>query len=204
MRHQGRITHWKNDKGFGFITPNEGSQQVFVHIRSFSNRLARSAGNGRVTYELKPETRVRSQAHRVAFVGERTATSAPTHRTNILLLFALLLLVFVATMVFAGRLPYAVLWLYLGASLIAFVAYALDKSAAIHARRRTEESTLHLLGLIGGWPGALAAQQLLRHKSSKASFQGVFLVTVAVNCCGLGWLLTTAGRDALRAFIGGA
>jgi len=156
-----------------------------------------------VTCELKPEPKGRSKIHRVAFVGERTAISTPTHRANILLPFALLFLVFVATMVFAARLPYAVLWFYLGASLIAFVAYALDKSAAIHARRRTEESTLHLLGLIGGWPGALAAQQLLRHKSSKASFQGVFWVTVAVNCCGLGWLLTTAGRDVLRPFIGG-
>lgn len=156
-----------------------------------------------MTYELKPEPRGRPQAHRVAFVEERTATSTQTHRANILLLFALLFLAFVATMVFAGRLPYAVLWLYLGASLIAFVAYALDKSAAIKARRRTEESSLHLLGLIGGWPGALAAQQLLRHKSSKASFQGVFWVTVAVNCCGLGWLLTIAGRDVLRPFIGG-
>jgi uncharacterized membrane protein YsdA (DUF1294 family)/cold shock CspA family protein len=204
MRHQGRISHWKDDKGFGLVTPNEGSQQVFVHIRSFSRRLARSAGNGRVTCELKPESGGRSKLNRVAFVGERTATSTPTHHANILLPFALLFLVFVATMAFAGRLPHAVLWLYLGASMIAFVAYALDKSAAIHARRRTGESTLHLFGLIGGWPGALAAQQLLRHKSSKASFQRVFWVTVALNCCGLGWLFTTAGTDALRAFIGGA
>jgi uncharacterized membrane protein YsdA (DUF1294 family) len=157
-----------------------------------------------VTCELKPEPAGRSQAHRVTFVGERTATSTPIHRATILLPFALLFLVFVATMVFAGRLPHAVLWLYLSASMIAFVAYALDKSAAIHARRRTGESTLHLLGLIGGWPGALAAQQLLRHKSSKASFQGVFWVTVALNCCGFGWLFTNAGTDALRAFIGGA
>lgn len=157
-----------------------------------------------MTRNLKPEPRGRSRAHRVAFVGERTATSTPTRRSNIPLLSALLFLVFLATMVFAGWLPYPVLWLYLGASLIAFVAYALDKSAAIHARRRTGESTLHLLGLIGGWPGALAAQQLLRHKSGKASFQGVFWVTVALNCCGLGWLFTNAGTDALRAFVGGA
>lgn len=157
-----------------------------------------------MTCELKPDSRGRSQAHRVAFVGERATTSTPTQHSNILLLFALLFLVFVATMVFAGWLPYAVLWLYLGASMIAFAAYALDKSAAIHARRRTRESTLHLLGLIGGWPGALAAQQLLRHKSSKASFQGMFWGTVAVNCCGLGWLFSTAGTDTLRRFIGGA
>lgn len=204
MRHQGRITHWKNDKGFGFITPNGGGQPVFAHVRFFSNRQRRPSGDELVSYELKTDANGRVQAHGIAFVGDRTTPCSPTRRSNILLLFAPLFLVFVATVVFAGWLPRAVLGLYLGASMIAFVAYALDKSAAIKARRRTQESTLHLLGLIGGWPGALAAQQLLRHKSSKLSFQAVFWVTVAVNCCGFGWLFTTTSTDALRAFIGGA
>ena len=204
MRHQGRITRWKDDKGFGFITPNGGGREVFAHIRSFSNRHIRPADDELVSYELKLDARGRVQAHDIAFVVDRTTPSSSTRRSNFPPLFAVFFLAFVAAMVIVGRLPNVVLWLYLGASMIAFVAYALDKSAAIHARRRTEESTLHLIGLIGGWPGALAAQQLLRHKSSKASFQGVFWVTVAVNCCGLGWLLTTAGTDALRDFIGGA
>jgi uncharacterized membrane protein YsdA (DUF1294 family)/cold shock CspA family protein len=204
MRHQGRITHWKDDKGFGFITPNGGGRQVFAHIRSFSNRQKRPTGDELVTYELTTDAKGRVQAHGIAFVGDRTTPSSSTRRSNFPPLFAVLFLAFIAAMVFAGRLPYAVLWLYLGASLIAFVAYAFDKSAAIDARWRTQESTLHLLGLIGGWPGALAAQQLLRHKSRKVSFQAVFWVTVAVNSCGFGWLLTAAGTDALRAFIGGA
>jgi uncharacterized membrane protein YsdA (DUF1294 family) len=64
----------------------------------------------------------------------------------------------------------------------------LDKSAARRDRWRTRESTLHLLGAIGGWPGALAAQQLLRHKSAKPSFQGVFWLTVVANVGAVGWL----------------
>lgn len=80
------------------------------------------------------------------------------------------------------------LLLYFGASGITFLVYALDKSAARRDRWRTRESTLHLLSLIGGWPGALAAQQLLRHKSAKPSFQAVFWLTVAVNVAVVGWL----------------
>jgi len=38
-----------------------------------------------------------------------------------------------------------------------------------------------LLGLVGGWPGSLVAQQVLRHKSSKASFRRAFWGTVLVN-----------------------
>lgn len=71
--------------------------------------------------------------------------------------------------------------LYAVASAVCFIAYARDKSAARHGRRRTPERTLLLLGLAGGWPGGFAAQQLLRHKSSKTSFLLKFWLTVIVN-----------------------
>ena len=38
-----------------------------------------------------------------------------------------------------------------------------------------------MLGVLGGWPGALMAQQVLRHKSNKASFQVAFWVSVVAN-----------------------
>lgn len=71
--------------------------------------------------------------------------------------------------------------LYALASAACFIAYALDKSAARKGRRRTPERTLLLLGLACGWPGGLAAQQLLRHKSAKASFLAKFWLTVILN-----------------------
>ena len=74
-----------------------------------------------------------------------------------------------------------VLAVYIGLSLLAFLVYANDKSAAIHGDWRTPEKTLHLLSVAGGWPGALLAQQLLRHKCSKPKFVGVFWITVVVN-----------------------
>jgi uncharacterized membrane protein YsdA (DUF1294 family) len=97
-----------------------------------------------------------------------------------------------------GRLPPVVLGLYLGASSVAFLAYALDKSAAVNDRWRTRERTLHLLALVGGWPGALAAQGLLRHKTRKVSFQGLFWATVVLNCCALAWLFSASGARMLR------
>ena len=51
------------------------------------------------------------------------------------------------------------------ASILSFVEYWRDKRAAIAGRRRVRESTLHLLDLVGGWPGGLLAQRLFRHKS---------------------------------------
>lgn len=71
--------------------------------------------------------------------------------------------------------------LYVVASGVTFGVYAFDKTAARAGGWRTKESTLHLLAVIGGWPGAIVAQRLLHHKNRKASFQVVFWVTVVVN-----------------------
>jgi uncharacterized membrane protein YsdA (DUF1294 family) len=85
--------------------------------------------------------------------------------------------------------PYLpVLMFYLLASTVCFIAYALDKSAARAGARRTPERTLLLLGLAGGWPGAVLAQQWLRHKTRKQPFQALFWLTVAVHAGLAGWL----------------
>ena len=81
----------------------------------------------------------------------------------------------------SDKLPLAVFGLYLAASVLTFFTYAFDKSAAQRNQSRTRESTLHLFSLVGGWPGALIAQQVLRHKSKKRSFQSVFRATVVLN-----------------------
>ncbi|WP_296510289.1 cold shock and DUF1294 domain-containing protein [Rhodoferax sp.] len=66
----------------------------------------------------------------------------------------------------------------LGINLATFFAYWVDKYAAQKGQWRTKEDTLHLLALAGGWPAARAAQQVLRHKTVKASFQTTYWVTV--------------------------
>ena len=79
------------------------------------------------------------------------------------------------------------------ASIVCFIAYAVDKSAAIHQRRRTPERTLLLLGLACGWPGGWLAQRWLRHKTVKPSFRIAYWASVAANIAavaGLLWLRT--------------
>jgi uncharacterized membrane protein YsdA (DUF1294 family) len=70
---------------------------------------------------------------------------------------------------------------YALASLASFGAYAMDKSAAHSRSRRIPERTLLLLGLAGGWPGALLAQRMFRHKTAKTAFQVKFWLSVAAN-----------------------
>lgn len=91
------------------------------------------------------------------------------------------------------RLPAWPALVYAAASVACFIVYAIDKAAARAGRRRTPESTLLLLGLAGGWPGAVLAQQWLRHKSSKRAFQRLFQASVAVNLAAFGCLAWLQG-----------
>jgi uncharacterized membrane protein YsdA (DUF1294 family) len=75
---------------------------------------------------------------------------------------------------------------YAGMSLLTFCAFAWDKSCAARGGARVPESTLHLLELLGGWPGALAGQVLLRHKSAKLSYRIVLWVIIALHA--VGWV----------------
>ncbi|HTG82213.1 MAG TPA: DUF1294 domain-containing protein [Geobacteraceae bacterium] len=87
--------------------------------------------------------------------------------------------------------------LYLIASALAFTAYGIDKAAAVGGRWRIPEALLHLLGLVGGWPGALVAQRIFRHKTRKAPFRVVFWSSAVLNTAVALWFLS-AGQHGTR------
>ena len=72
-RTQGKITHWNEQKGYGFITPAAGAKQVFVHIRAFSNRQERPKLNQLVSFSLSTDEQGRPCAMDVTQKGERPA-----------------------------------------------------------------------------------------------------------------------------------
>ncbi len=183
MRHQGRIHDWNDDKGFGFVTPNGGGDRAFVHIKAFAGRARRPANGDIVTYATTRDAKGRLQAADIRFANAAPSTDTRTRPGILGPAFALLAF---AGIVGAGA--YAVM------SAVAFVAYGMDKAAANAGRWRTPESTLHLFGLACGWPGAVLAQRLFRHKSRKREFQVVFWVTVAINLIALAWLTSSDGQ----------
>jgi len=66
-------------------------------------------------------------------------------------------------------------------SVLAFFLYWGDKRKARADTWRTPENVLHAVELAGGWPGALLAQQVFRHKTRKVSFQLVFWLIVLLH-----------------------
>ncbi len=205
MRYQGRLTQWNDARGFGFIAPNGGGERVFVHIKSFQRRGQRPDDDTLLTYELQPDGNGRPQAVNVAVVvtGPRKSSAAsPTGNSPAAPILLTGFAAALAVAVMKGKAPGVVAGFYALASAITFVIYAHDKSAARSGEWRTPENTLHLLALIGGWPGAVLAQRWLRHKSQKASFRTLFRVTVLANCGALGWLLAAPGAAPIRLALG--
>ena len=189
MSVRGKIAKWNDEKGFGFIAPSSGGNQVFVHIKSMPRGVKRPQVGADVTYEAVIDAQGKSRAENVKLIGGQFSLGPAVTA----FITGGVFLAFVAAIVVHGRLPFFVLWLYLGMSALSIGMYALDKSAARKGGQRTPENTLHLLSLGGGWPGAMYAQQLLRHKSSKTSFRVVFWLTVIINIAALIYLLSPYG-----------
>ena len=85
--------------------------------------------------------------------------------------------------------PWALL-LHAATSLLAFGLYWHDKRSARAGRWRIPERILHSAELLGGWPGALLAQQMFRHKTRKVSYQLVFWGIVGLHqALWVDWLL---------------
>lgn len=173
-RYQGKISSWKDEQGYGFITPNGGGPTVFIHVKSFARQDIRPTGNEIVTYELVVNERGQHRAENVAYVRSRRAPE-PTHRTGTSsLVAAIAFLGFIAACSLTGKLPALVFGLYLVMSVAAFIAYAHDKSAARENRWRTQESTLHMLGLAGGWPGARLRSRFFDTSVRSSRFERCF------------------------------
>lgn len=205
MRYQGRITRWNDDRGFGYITPNGGGDDLFVHARALIGWRGRPAGGEIVTYGKASDARGRPCASQVRLVDMRPARSVVRPASSgrgAWWLFGVFSAALVGAVMY-GRLPSVVLLVYGAMSALTFVVYGWDKSSARLGRWRTREQTLHLLALAGGWPGALVAQRRLRHKSIKASFQRMFWVTVIANIAALIWLASRQGAAFLESVLGG-
>ena len=202
MRAKGKLTSWNEDKGFEFITPMAGGKQIFIHIKAFSNRNRRPVIGEIVTYTQSSDKQGRPCAIKATLTGDKLPEKTKRSNGTLSIVVAILFLIIVGISVFSTKMPIHILALYMTASLLTFIVYALDKSAAQEGAWRTQESTLHLLSLAGGWPGALIAQQKLRHKTQKQSFRSVFWITVLLNCGAFAWLFTPSGAATLHSLIG--
>lgn len=208
LKKNGTIVKWNDDKGYGFILPQNSKQHIFVHIKSFVNRSSRPSINQSVVYTISENKDGKQSAVNVTRVTDNLLGNTnnnkkkknislksisnnnsnyaidykSSHKINIAyIIFVLSFLGFLLYFSINGKLPLYTIVFYGIISIITYFSYSIDKSKAITKEYRTSEKSLHLLSLIGGWMGAIIAQQRFRHKNKKISFQIVFWMTVIFN-----------------------
>ncbi|MBE9037687.1 DUF1294 domain-containing protein [aff. Roholtiella sp. LEGE 12411] len=218
--HKGQLTIWKDDRGFGFIQPSNGGQEVFLHITAFKDVNYRPQVGDFICYELtvNKDNKLRAcnasiQGVKSKPIGQSSSYTAPTKFTSKSMVISsslALKTLLLSLLPGLGSINLALttgnpipLILYPIMSLITFRLYADDKSRAKQGRWRVPEKTLHLCELMGGWLGAFIAQQKLHHKSSKLSYQVVFWAIAILHIVfWLDWLLFN--RALLSLFLGSA
>lgn len=198
MRLEGRLKSWNDERGFGFIEPAQGGDEIFVHVSAIPARWGQPQPGQPLSFEVglnregkkratnvgvaSPAARApaRSSARKASHAGHRRHDRPAEWGLASVIAIPL----FVALYVYMAFQWHAPAWFalaYIGTSLVSLLVYAVDKSAAVAGGWRVPEQALHLLALAGGWPGAIVAQQLLRHKSNKPAFRVAFWFTVIVN-----------------------
>lgn len=190
MRLAGRITEWNEEKGFGFVMPNGGGARAFVHVNDFHRGSRRPVTGDLISYSPALDARGRTKARQIRHAGEKIEVRrTPSRFPRSVAGFTVLALGAAAAVL--GYLPLLVAGGYFGLSALSYLMYWTDKRAAQRGASRTPEATLHLVDLLGGWPGALIAQQQFRHKTAKAAFQVMFWASAFLNLAVVGWLVAS-------------
>jgi uncharacterized membrane protein YsdA (DUF1294 family)/cold shock CspA family protein len=216
---KGQLIKWKDDRGFGFIEPSEGSQEVFIHIKSFKNLKRRPQVGDFICYELtiEKEGKLRASNASIEEIISKPITefsssptpvklkSQPLVKSSSLPLETFLL----SLLPGLGSIHFAIttgiplpLVLYPLMSLITLALYADDKSRAKKGVWRISEKTLHICEFLGGWLGGFVAQRKLNHKSTKPAYQFEFWTIVTIHLAfWVVWLL--ASKTLINLFLSG-
>ncbi|CAM2858518.1 DUF1294 domain-containing protein [Vibrio rarus] len=187
---KGQIKEWNDAKGYGFISALNGEIKVFMHVSSITGSKGRPKLNDSVVFQVEEDSKGRLNAKKVRIQGASGVSLTVCFALGFLQVVAVGGLVVDGLPLFVAS--YCVL------SLVSYAFFWRDKRAAQKGRWRTPESTLLLLSIVGGWPGALLAQCQFRHKSKKQPFKTLLWLCILLNISGLIWLFTDSGQRILQ------
>jgi uncharacterized membrane protein YsdA (DUF1294 family)/cold shock CspA family protein len=185
-RIDGTLTSWNDQRGFGYLTPAEGGLTIWVHIKAFELKRGRPHEGEKFTFEIEQYLDGSRQARSVRAIrvpnGAKPKRRFLAYATDVVGLLAIPAFAGIVALVCTHwHVPIWIAWIYVVLSVFCYIVYSVDKTAATNHTWRVSENALLAWGLVGGWPGAIIAQRLLRHKTRKASFVAAFWGTVMLN-----------------------
>lgn len=200
MRDQGRLVEWFDDKGYGFIQPNDASKdRVFLHIKDFARQGPRPIVGCALEYTVLLDGEGRFRAQQVMYLkASQTQKILPKPKNvNVqqqklkpMQIACVAYILALAVFTLLGLLSGMVLLFISIINALTYWMYAQDKEAALLGNRRVPEQTLHVLSFLGGWPTAWLAQEKMRHKTQKQPFRKIYFCTIALNILLILWLIS--------------
>lgn len=163
------------------------------------------AGSG--PYEGASDIQQRVETERYEAIHSRAQTEKK-HKSGVspfVFNFSMAIIVWFFTVLGASiwliNYPAIMVLFYILTSAITYSVYAFDKDAARQGHRGVSNSILHLLSLIGGWPGALFAQCMFNHKYQDKWFASMFWCSVMANFGLFVWTFTDTGNGYLLSAV---
>jgi uncharacterized membrane protein YsdA (DUF1294 family)/cold shock CspA family protein len=199
---KGQLITWKDDKGFGFIKPEQGGQEIFLHISEIKILTRRPRVGDTIGYNTITQNG-KLRACDAFIVGDRQSQQnggmslypIPLKEAALLSLLPLSVTLYCA-LTTRNLLPIVA---YLSSTIIVgaltMMLYADDKARAKQGKRRIPEKTLHFCELAGGWLGGFIAQRRFHHKNKKASYQIEFWAIVTLHYAGWLWLWVSQAKQ---------
>lgn len=187
----GRLVLWNDEKGFGFVRPDQGGGDLFVHISAFRRRMTRRPVQGDVVkYEVGTDQR-KQPCIIFAAIPEADAEdlkefiSRPWLHPFFRKLIIMLPIVLSLYLIWHANNPIP-LFAYIFMSMLTILFYGADKRWSMTGHWRMPEVYFHVFAILGGWPGALLAQAEFQHKTKKSVFTRILWGIIALH--GAFWL----------------
>ncbi len=192
---KGHLVMWNDLKGFGFIRPDGTDEDFFVHISTFKKGLPRrpeigdeihfrphegNSGRKRAAFALIPALEQKDTGK------GRHFSLNPRPRSVFVNLLIITPLVLSGYLLVLAKNP-APFFLYWILSILTMFLYGTDKAHAATRRWRVPEIYLHILEFLGGWPGALIAQNDFRHKTRVTTYVWILRGIIAIHL--MGWFI---------------
>lgn len=100
MRQQGKLVKWSDDKGFGFVSSEDSTELIFVHITAFPKGQSRPTIGETITFDIANDTKKGLQAYNVLYLNRlqqsqsRTKSKVVKKQNNFIVIILVSILIF--------------------------------------------------------------------------------------------------------------
>jgi uncharacterized membrane protein YsdA (DUF1294 family)/cold shock CspA family protein len=196
--YEGIIKSWEVDEGVGLIQPSGGGKDIVIQFSDLKNSHYQPKQGDTICFKVIAEEDGKIKAYDAFIYAPEKSQLQPRNKPVIKKKlhkskpkgnqFWAFCKYFIASLPFIFSVDLIIqkmiilpFFVYAIMSLLTFFVYAIDETKAHKRKWRTPDNIFHWLAFLGGWPGALITQHVIRHKNRERSFQLILWLIVIVH-----------------------